>query len=112
MEYLLPLTEHLIRPCRPEDLSSLVILCGKHAAHERAPYNPAGKDTLLLDALFGDGSEPCGDRSQLSSPAPKLHCLVVAADRNLIGYATYTFDFSTWEARPFLYMVCLFLEEA
>jgi ribosomal protein S18 acetylase RimI-like enzyme len=119
MEYITPSIKYLIRPCRPEDLAALVVLCGKHALHERAAYDPAGKEALLSKALFGarrseglgdPGSEGLGDpESEGLGDPPKLYCLMVEVGGQVIGYTTYTFDFSTWEARPFLYMDCLYL---
>jgi L-amino acid N-acyltransferase YncA len=41
----------------------------------------------------------------------RLHGLVVEQDGELIGYATYTFDYSTWDAAEFMYLDCLFLKE-
>jgi ribosomal protein S18 acetylase RimI-like enzyme len=29
----------------------------------------------------------------------------------IVGYCSYTFDFSTWDARYFLHLDCLFIEE-
>lgn len=89
--------EYSIRNCEIADLPKLVILCQKHAAFEKAAYSPEGKEEGLKKALFDSN--------------PKLHCLVVAVKDTIVGYASYTFDYSTWDAANFLYMDCLFLEE-
>lgn len=89
--------EYSIRNCEIPDLSKLVILCQKHAEYEKAEFSPIGKEEKLKEALFADH--------------PKLYCLVVATKETIIGYVSYTFDFSTWNAASFLYMDCLFLEE-
>lgn len=89
--------EYSIRNCEIADHSKLVILCQKHADFEKAEYNPEGKEEYLKKALFGEN--------------PQLFCLVVATTETIVGYASYTFDFSTWNAQTFLYMDCLFLEE-
>ncbi|MBS7256691.1 GNAT family N-acetyltransferase [Flavobacterium branchiicola] len=89
--------EYSIRNCEINDLSKLVILCQKHAEFERAEYSSEGKEETLKNALFCEN--------------PKLFCLVVATKETIIGYASYTFDFSTWDAASFMYMDCLFLEE-
>lgn len=89
--------EYSIRNCELPDLSKLVILCQKHAEYEKARYSPEGKEQKLKEALF--------------SAQPKLYCLVVATKETIIGYVSYTFDFSTWDAATFMYMDCLFLEE-
>jgi hypothetical protein len=57
---------------------------------------PDGKAERLADALF------------LSK---RLHGLVVEQGSELIGYATYTFDYSTWDAAEFMYLDCLFLKK-
>lgn len=89
--------EYTIRNCEIADLSKLVILCQKHAAFEKAAFSAAGIEENLKKALFAEN--------------PKLYCLVAAIQNTIVGYASYTFDFSTWDAKTFLYMDCLFLEE-
>lgn len=89
--------EYSIRNCESQDLPKLVILCQKHAEFEKADFSPEGKEEGLKKALFNDN--------------PKLYCLVVAANKTIVGYVSYTFDYSTWDAATFMYMDCLFLEE-
>lgn len=89
--------EYSIRNCEITDLPKLVILCQKHAEFEKADFSPERKLENLQKAIF--------------SEKPKLFCLVVAAKETIVGYVSYTFDFSTWDAAAFLYMDCLFLEE-
>ena len=88
--------EYIIRNVLETDLPTLVGLCQKHSEYERTPYNPKGKKDLLKMALFNNN--------------PKLFCLIVESGNKAVGYATYTFDFSTWHAKSFLYMDCLYLE--
>ncbi|MBF4506173.1 GNAT family N-acetyltransferase [Flavobacterium sp. JLP] len=90
--------EYSIRNCEVADLPKLVVLCQKHAAYEKASFSPEGKQELLEKALFDEH--------------PKLYCLVVAKGKEIVGYVSYTFDFSTWDAVTFIYMDCLFLEES
>lgn len=89
--------EYTIRNCKRADLPKLILLCQKHAAFEKADFSTSGKEEALQKALFGEKQ--------------KLHCLVVATTDTIVGYASYTFDYSTWNAADFLYMDCLFLEE-
>ncbi|CAD0001159.1 MULTISPECIES: GNAT family N-acetyltransferase [Flavobacterium] len=89
--------EYSIRNCEIADLPKLVILCQKHAEFEKAEFSPKGKEQGLKNALFNEN--------------PKLFCLVVATKETIVGYTSFTFDFSTWDASCFLYMDCLFLEE-
>jgi GNAT superfamily N-acetyltransferase len=88
---------YLIQNCQPKDLNAVVQLCQKHAEYEKASFNPIGKEDGLKNALFAE--------------QPKLFCLVVEVHETIVGYATFTFDFSTWDAATFMYMDCLFLED-
>ncbi len=74
-------------------------MCGEHAAYERADYDPDGKAERLQTMLFGD------EKSH-------LHVKVVEIDGRLVGYASYTFDYSTWDANWFCYLDCLYMREA
>jgi GNAT superfamily N-acetyltransferase len=89
--------DYLIRACEPTDLGQLVVLCQHHATYEKASYNPEGKKEALHDAIF-NGATP-------------LNCLLVQVGNVLVGYATWTFDFSTWDAQRFIYLDCLYLED-
>jgi len=88
--------EYQIRALQTQDLPTLVDLCRKHAEYEQASYDPVNKEKLLKEALFAE--------------APKLFCWVVESNQQLVGYASYTFDYSTWDAGMFLYLDCLYLE--
>lgn len=87
-----------IRFAHPSDIPALVELCELHAIFEQATYNPAGKAEQLAASIFSD--------------VPSLYCLVVEYDNQLIGYATYMPQFSTWDANHYIYMDCLFMKEA
>lgn len=88
--------EYQIRAVEAQDLLALVGLCHKHAEYEQANYNPINKEEQLGKALFAE--------------TPKLFCWVVESNGQLLGYASYTFDYSTWDAGMFLYLDCLYLE--
>ena len=92
------MTQFIIRHCRRGDLSNLLELCRKHADHEQTSFDITNKEYLLTQAIFND--------------PPRLHCWVVEIENICVGYCTYTFDFSTWDARRFLYLDCLYLEAA
>ena len=85
----------VVRRVRFDDLDALVAMCGEHALYEKAPYEPAGKAEALSQALF--------------SAPPRLHAWVAEAAGELVGYATATVEFSTWQAGEFLHMDCLFV---
>jgi GNAT superfamily N-acetyltransferase len=86
-----------VRPVRPSDMAVLVAMCDEHARHERAPYRCAGKAEALSQALF------CA--------TPRLHGWVADAAGELVGYATATLEFSTWQGGAFVHMDCLFVRE-
>ncbi|GHO81602.1 GCN5 family N-acetyltransferase [Ktedonobacter sp. SOSP1-85] len=87
----------LIREAVPDDIEALIQLCAEHAAYEGARYNPQGKGEQLSSALF--------------STPPRLYAWVIEQDGKLLGYATATQEFSTWDAASFLHMDCLYLRE-
>lgn len=89
--------EYLIRDFQEADAVHLIELCAKHAAYEQNQYDPTGKDVLL--------------KTEVLSLSPSLHCWMIEVNDKLVGYATFTFDFSTWDAGHFLYLDCLFIEE-
>jgi GNAT superfamily N-acetyltransferase len=89
--------EYLIREFQESDIDQLIILCAKHAAHEKSAYDPKDKAEHLKNALLSDN--PC------------LQCWIVVVKDELAGYATFTFDFSTWDARYYLHLDCIYLEE-
>jgi ribosomal protein S18 acetylase RimI-like enzyme len=87
----------IIRNCKTEDLGKLVELCEKHALYEKAEYNSENKSEQLEKAVFSDN--------------PKLYCKIVEIQNQIIGYFSYTFDFSTWDAQIFLHLDCIYIEE-
>lgn len=89
--------EYTIRKCEIADLPKLAILCQKHAEYEKADYDTEGKEEGLKKILFAS--------------EPSHFCLVVATENDIVGYVTYNFMYSTWDARQIIHMDCLFLEE-
>ena len=88
---------YTIRPVCPTDIDALVGLCEEHATFEKAAYDPAGKAERLRDALF--------------SLSPRLIAWVaLLGDQSIIGYASAAREYSTWNAREFLHMDCLFVQ--
>lgn len=86
---------YAIRQVETGDLDELLTLMQEHAAYEKAHFNPDGKKERLVKALFA---------------VPfKLYCWVVTIDQQLVGYVSFTFDYSTWDVADFMYMDCLFL---
>jgi len=89
--------EYTIRTCEIADLPKLVILCQKHAEYEKADYDSKGKEEGLKKALFDE--------------QPQLYCLVVSTPNDIVGYVSYSFLYSTWDAGNIIHMDCLYLEE-
>lgn len=87
----------MIRFIQEKEIDALLVLCAKHADYEKTNYDPKGKKEALTQALFTE--------------KPDLYCLVAVLNEKIVGYATYTKQYSTWDARHYIYMDCLFLTE-
>ena len=86
-----------IRPAKEADLPSIIQLCKAHADFEKGSYSPEGKEEPLRKVLF--------------SNEPLLYCLVVEDGEDIVGYATYMKQYSTWQAEHYIYLDCLYLKE-
>ncbi|NUK53169.1 GNAT family N-acetyltransferase [Streptomyces lunaelactis] len=87
----------IVRPATPDDLPALAGLCAAHAAFEQAGPVPGDLADRLEPALF-------------RAPA-RVWCLVADGGGKLLGYATYTLEFSTWLAAEYVHLDCLFVAE-
>lgn len=87
-----------IRFALPKDMEQVVELCQAHAAYEQSEYNPTDKVGQLTKYFF-------------EMPAI-AYCLVVEMDQQIVGYATFMKQFSTWDAAFYLYLDCLYFEPA
>ena len=87
----------IIRPIRESEMDSLVQLCYDHAIFEESEYDSNGKAEKLHSFIFGE--------------RPVLVCLVAEIEGQLLGYITFTKEFSTWSAEYFYHMDCLYLKE-
>ena len=87
-----------IRVAGLDDVKGLVELCELHAIYEKSDYVSDGKEEALKQHLFGE--------------QPALFCLVATEEEELVGYATFMKQFSTWDAGFYIYMDCLFLKKA
>lgn len=86
----------IVRRADPGDLEEVVRLCAAHAAYERADYDPVGKAEQLRSLMFG--------------ASPRLYCIVAEDEGGIIGYATWSLEMSTWDARLYAHMDCLYLD--
>lgn len=89
--------DYKIRYAKPSDIHQIIDLCEAHAIYEKCEFSKENKPKQLADALF--------------SKIPKVYCLVVESDNQLVGYAAYTIQYSTWDACEYIYMDCLYLKE-
>ena len=95
----------VIEPARPEDVPEVLRLIRALAEYERLSHLVVGTEAMLLGELFG--------------PRPVIECLVAfdadgggSADRGrgALGFALFFHNFSTFLARPGLYLEDLFVE--
>jgi ribosomal protein S18 acetylase RimI-like enzyme len=84
-----------IRPAQPADMEEIITLCAEHAEYEKANYDPVGKLEKLSALLFGKN--------------PPLYCWVAETNDYIVGYATFSYEYSTWYAHYYTHLDCLFL---
>ncbi|GAB7110440.1 GNAT family N-acetyltransferase [Streptomyces phaeofaciens JCM 4814] len=85
------------RRARRADLPRVAELAAQHAEYEKAAPPVPGLADRLAVLLFDD-------------PAPRLRALVAELPGGeVVGYATCSPVVSTWDAREYLHMDCLFL---
>jgi GNAT superfamily N-acetyltransferase len=85
-----------VRPARPSDVPRIHQLVVELATYERAADQVRASVEQLAQALFG--------------PAPAVHALVVEADREVVGFALWFLNFSTWEGVHGIYLEDLYVE--
>jgi GNAT superfamily N-acetyltransferase len=84
-----------VRPLAPADIPGLLTLIQALADYERLP----GPDAAARERLARDA---------LATP-PRFHALVADLDGRLVGYAIWFETYSTFLARPTLYLEDLFV---
>lgn len=86
----------MIRRARPDDLTAIVQLVRDLAEYERAPDAALGSEDDFRQALFGEN--------------PALHCHIAEDDDgNVVGFAVWFLNFSTWVGRHGIYLEDLFV---
>ncbi len=88
---------YIIRQAKPTDISEIIQLCAEHAEYEKASFSSEGKAQKLAQFFF--------DKN------PTAYCLIAESENQIVGYATYSFEFSTWDAELYTHMDCLFLRD-
>ena len=88
----------MIRPATPGDVAAIGTLIRELAEYERAAESAVATDDDLRAALFG--------------PDPAVFCHVAEADGEVVGFALWFRNFSTWLGRHGLYLEDLFVRPA
>jgi GNAT superfamily N-acetyltransferase len=86
----------LIRPATVDDVPLVVSLVRELATYEREPDAVVATEAGYRRALFGE--------------SPRIWCLLAEDDRGeVVGFALWFFNFSTWEGRHGVYLEDLFV---
>jgi GNAT superfamily N-acetyltransferase len=85
----------LIRDATVDDVPVIVSLVRELATYEREPDAVVATDEQFRDALFGH--------------APRVSCLVAEDDGDVVGFALWFLNFSTWLGRHGIYLEDLFV---
>ena len=86
-----------IRPAATTDLTAISNLCAARAAYERGECDAVGSDDKLAAAL--------------AESTPRVEILLAVSDSAPVGNASSTREFSTWQARDYLHLNCMFVLE-
>ncbi len=87
----------IVRHIKKDEIDKLLFFCEKHALYEKQIFSYKNKKKNFKKYLFAKN-------------AP-FFCLIIEYKNDLIAYATYMKQFSTWDADFYLYMDCLFIDE-
>ena len=85
-----------IRSAQVEDVPVILELIRDLATYERAPNDVTATEEQLVDVLFGERSA--------------AEVLLAFEGGSPVGFAVYFYNFSTWLARPGLYLEDLFVK--
>jgi GNAT superfamily N-acetyltransferase len=85
-----------IREARTSDVERIHQLVVELATYERSPDQVRSTPEQLRSALFG--------------PQPAVYALVAEADGEVVGFALYFLNFSTWEGVHGIYLEDLYVQ--
>lgn len=85
-----------LREARREDTPAIVGLIAELALYERQPEDCHAEARLLEEHLFG--------------PRPYAEAIVAEAGTEMIGFALFFHNYSTWLTRPGLYLEDLYVK--
>ncbi|HEU0131930.1 MAG TPA: GNAT family N-acetyltransferase [Mycobacteriales bacterium] len=89
---------HSIRPAAPADVPVVLELIRELATYEREPDAVVATADGLRDALFG--------------PAPAVYCHVAEVGGEVVGFALWFLNFSTWLGRHGIWLEDLYVRPA
>jgi GNAT superfamily N-acetyltransferase len=87
-----------IRPATRGDVALILQFIRALADYEKLPHEVEATEEQLAATLF-----PAGE-------TPVAHCVLAFDGSNPVGFALYFFNYSTWLARPGLYLEDLFVK--
>ncbi len=85
----------MIRSAKPDDLPEIISLIKELADYERAPDEAKATPEDLATALFGS--------------SPKVFCEIVEVDNEILGFAIWFLNFSTWQGKHGIYLEDLYI---
>jgi GNAT superfamily N-acetyltransferase len=88
----------IVRPAAPSDAPRIHALVVELAAYERLAHEVQASAESLAEALFG--------------PRPAAEALVAEADGQVVGYALFFTNYSTFVGRPGVYLEDLYVQPA
>ena len=87
-----------IRPATPADVPALIAMVRELAEYEKAPEQAIATEADFTRDLFGE--------------SPRVHALVVEDSGDVIAYAFYFLNYSTWLGRHGIYLEDLYVRPA
>ena len=84
-----------IRPAEPRDVPALIAMVLELAEYENAPEQAIATDADFTRDLFGE--------------SPRVHALVVEVSGEVVAYAFYFLNYSTWLGRHGIYLEDLYV---
>jgi len=88
----------VIRPAIPDDVPAILGLVRELAEYERSPSSVVATEAAFAAALFG--------------PAPAVFCHVAEVSGEVVGFALWFLNFSTWLGRHGIYLEDLYVRPA
>ena len=93
-----PHAPHTLRPAEPRDVAAIVALIAELADYERLSHLVQATPEKLLPQLFGD--------------KPAAECVVGEVGGEVVAFALFFSNFSTFLAKPGLYLEDLYVRPA